>query len=229
MDLSLFSSRAITSDISDIFRIIPRPIHENIVFANLVHTHVIVVKEKNNYDLLDKLIEQQGFDKMESKVENDHYTLVFQNSGFKIAENLIGFIDKEEMWQTNKESVKHDGKSMDLDVKRMKDDLEKKKISMAIELQQMKNDLEKEKILMAIEIQKLKDELQNERAKCSNSHSVMGFIKDGLYNKYIDRELLSEKIREYVSKDSRISMLLSMVGLGKKVLEGDVIHNLFNI
>jgi archaellum component FlaD/FlaE len=101
----------------------------------------------------------------------------------------------------------------------LKEELKKSKD----ELVREKTRREEEVFVLTGEIQKSSREL--EKGSCKGVCMVPEEIKKN----YIERDLLSNKIREYISQDSRVPMLLSMAGLSSSILQGDIVGKLLNI
>ena len=72
-------------------------------------------------------------------------------------------------------------------------------------------------------------QLSSEKESVIQQQCEVCLSTNDLKQKFIDRELLSNKIREYVQQDSRVPFLLSMAGLNKSIFEGDVVGNILQI
>ena len=71
--------------------------------------------------------------------------------------------------------------------------------------------------------------LSEEKESLGGQQCEVCLTNDQLKQTYVDRELLSNKIREYVKQDSRVPFLLSMAGLNNSIFEGDILGNFLQI
>ena len=187
MDSFNLANQIIKLSATTLFLKLPNLLKKHISLSNVINTHILVIEGKDKSDEMKSFLESEGFDHLETKVENNCYTLVYQASGFKIGENLNDLANKIE----EKNGYDH-GKEM----KRLRDELEYERR----------------------EIRRLKDKYEN------NSTT-----SDDITSKYVDRALLSDKIREYISRDSRIPIFLSMLGLSSNIIEGDIVNQILHI
>ena len=196
MYLLNLANQMIESNVTFFFFKIPNLLKNYISLSNIVTTHILVIEGQDKSDEIKLFLESEGFDHLETKVENNFYTLVYQASGFKIGENLNDLVNKME----ENNGYNHVRKNMS---------------EMSVEIQRLRDELDQERR----EFQILKD-------KCENNLIISA---DEIKSKYVDRVLLSDKIREYISRDSRIPIILSMLGLSANIAQGDIIGNLLNI
>ena len=73
------------------------------------------------------------------------------------------------------------------------------------------------------------EQISSEKESVVKQQCEVCLSTNELKQKYIERELLSNKIREYVQQDSRVPFLLSMAGLNKSIFEGDIAGNFLKI
>ena len=190
MDSFNLANQMIKLSATNILLKMPNFLKKHISLSNVINTHILVIEGKAKSDEIKSFLEREGFDNIDTKIENNCYTLVLQASGFKIGANLNDLVNKTE-------------ENMGMNT-----------LEMSIEIQRLKSELEHERR----EIQLLKD-------KCANNSMTSDEIKI----KYVDRSMLSDNIREYVLQDSRLLMVLSMLGIKTNVLQGDIIGNVLNI